>query len=317
MPEAGLVVKDQSGFFWVEVADGTVYMCRLRGRLLEEAQSSDVAAIGDRVTITILHDDEDGDKGVIESVEERTTVLSRAVRTEGNRGGGEPLREQVIIANPDQAIFVLAAAQPSPDLMMLDRLLTAAEKAELISVIVVNKVDLEDPRQIAAKFTPYERMNYTVLYTSAFLSTGIQELQTILKDKISTFTGPSGVGKSSLLNRIQPNLARSVKQVSGYAQEGVHTTRDSLLVKLDVGGYLADTPGMRYMTLWDIEPEELDAYFVDFAPYIVKCRFGDCAHRDEPGCAVRKAVKDSVISSTRYKNYLSLRAELDEIYAIY
>ncbi|MCU0495917.1 MAG: ribosome small subunit-dependent GTPase A [Anaerolineae bacterium] len=317
MPEAGLVVKEQSGFFWVEVADGTIYMCRLRGRLLEEAQSSDVAAIGDRVTITILHDDEDGDKGVIESVEDRHTVLSRAVRTEGNRGGGEPLREQVIIANADQAIFVLAAAQPSPDLMMLDRLLAAAEKAELDSVIVVNKVDLEDPREIATKFAPYERMNYTVLYTSAFLNTGIQELQNILKDKISTCTGPSGVGKSSLLNRIQPNLARSVKQVSGYAQEGVHTTRDSLLVKLDVGGYLADTPGMRYLTLWDVEPEELDAYFVDFGPYIVKCRFGDCAHRDEPGCAVRKAVKEGAISVKRYKHYLNLRAELDEIYAIY
>lgn len=315
---SGLVVKDQSGFFWVELADGMIYRCRLRGRLMEEAQSSDIAAIGDRVQITIIPDDEEGDKGVIEAVEERTSVLSRATRTEGNRGAGEAQREQVIIANADQVFFVTTAAQPVPDLRFLDRMLVIGEKSGIEElVIVVNKVDLEDPGNIAARFSPYERIGYSVLYTSALAETGIDDLRTRLQGKISAFTGPSGVGKTSLLNRIQPGLGRAVKAVSRYNEEGTHTTRDSALVKLDFGGYLADTPGMRYLSIWDVEPEELDAYFRDLAPFVEHCRFGDCTHENEPGCAVRKALKDGEINLLRYKNYLALRAELEETYAIY
>jgi ribosome biogenesis GTPase len=141
----GLVVKDQSGFFWVEAADGSVYRCHLRGRLMEEARSSDIAAIGDRVKISLIDDDHEEDKGVIEEVAERTSVLSRAARTEGNRGAGQAEREHVIIANLDQALFVFAAAQPVPNFKMLDRFLAVSEKAEVDSVIVVNKIDLEDP----------------------------------------------------------------------------------------------------------------------------------------------------------------------------
>lgn len=326
--QSGLVVKEQSGFFWVEVqvangensetSESTIYRCRLRGRLLEEARSTDVAAIGDRVKITILEDDEEGDKGVIEEVEERTSVLSRAARTEGNRGAGEALREHVIIANADQAVFVFAAAQPTPSLSILDRFLAAGEKSEIENlIIVVNKIDLEDPGNITARFGPYERMGYTVLHTSARMGTGIDELRTLLKGKLSVFTGPSGVGKTSLLNKIQPGLGRAVKQVSGYHQEGQHTTRDSALVKLDEGGYIADTPGMRNITLWDIEPEELDGYFIDIAPLVSECRFGDCTHHNEPGCAVVKAVNEGRIAKSRLKNYLKLREELEAAYAIY
>jgi ribosome biogenesis GTPase len=326
--QSGLVVKEQSGFFWVEVevangetretSESVIYRCRLRGRLLEEARSSDVAAIGDRVKITILEDDEEGDKGVIEEVEERTSVLSRAARTEGNRGGGEALREHVIVANADQAVFVFAAAQPTPSLSMLDRFLAAGEKSEIEDlIIVVNKIDLEDPGNISARFGTYERMGYTVLHTSARMGTGIDELRALLKGKLSVFTGPSGVGKTSLLNKIQPGLGRAVKEVSGYHQEGQHTTRDSALIKLDEGGYIADTPGMRNITLWDVEPEELDGYFIDIAPLVSECRFGDCTHLNEPGCAVVKAVNDGRVARSRHKNYLKLREELEAAYAIY
>jgi ribosome biogenesis GTPase / thiamine phosphate phosphatase len=316
--QSGLIVKEQSGFFWVEVEDGTVYMCRLRGRLLEEAQSTDIAAIGDRVTISVIEDDETGDKGLIESVEERTSILSRAARTEGNRGAGDAQREHVIIANADRAFFVVAAAQPSPNLHMLDRLLVAGENSGIDQlVIVVNKVDLEDPGNIEARFAPYQQMGYVVMHTSALRGTGIDELREMLRGHLSVFTGPSGVGKTSLLNKIQPNLGRAVKEVSNWNQEGVHTTRDSALIKLEEGGYLADTPGMRYLNIWDVEPEELDAYFIDLAPHVEECRFGDCAHRGEPGCAVRKAVKDGLINQVRYKSYLKLREELEETYALY
>ncbi|MEQ8674135.1 MAG: ribosome small subunit-dependent GTPase A [Aggregatilineales bacterium] len=320
----GLVVKEQSGFFWVEVADGTVYMCRLRGKLMEEAQSSDIAAIGDRVTMSILEQDESGLKGVIEDVAERHSVLSRAVRTVGNRGAGDHEREHVIVANPDTIFFVFAAAQPSPDLGLLDRFLVAGEISGVDNlVIVVNKVDLEDPTNIESIFLPYTKMGYHLIQTSAKDGRGVDELRALLVDKISAFSGPSGVGKTSLLNHIQPDLGRQVKQVSKTTAEGMHTTRDSALIKLsgDVYSgthtYLADTPGMRNLSVWDVEPDELDAYFIDIAEYVEHCRFGDCTHTNEPGCAVIKAVKAGEISKLRYKNYHLLRTELAETFAVH
>jgi ribosome biogenesis GTPase len=196
----GLVVKEQSGFFWVEVADGAVYLCRLRGRLLEEAQSSDIVAIGDRVKISVLENDETGLKGSIEEVAERESVLSRSARTEGNRGAGEAEREQVMIANADAIFLVLATTQPAPNLRMLDRFLVVGEKAGIEQlVIVVNKIDLEDPTNIQALFNPYEKMGYTVLYVSAKDGRGVDALCNMLKGRISALTGTSGVGKTSLL----------------------------------------------------------------------------------------------------------------------
>lgn len=310
---SGLVIKEQSGFFWVEVPDGRVIMCRLRGRLLEEAQSSDIAAIGDRVTISL---NDDG-SGAVESVEERTTALSRSARTEGNRGGGAAEREHVIIANADQALFVFASAQPAPSFTMLDRFLVAGEKAGLERlVIVANKVDLDFDGSARRQFEIYERIGYPVIHTSAVDDVGIDEVRATLRDHISVLTGPSGVGKTSLLNAIQPGLARAVKSVSQYHQEGMHTTRASELVKLNSGGYLADTPGMRTLSVWDVEPEELDAYFPEIAAHVADCRFGDCMHFNEPGCAVRAAVKAGAISHERYESYKALRTELEEAYAL-
>ncbi|GIL08496.1 MAG: putative ribosome biogenesis GTPase RsgA [Chloroflexota bacterium] len=305
---AGLVVREQSGFFGVETCDGQVRTCRLRGRLLEEARSSDVAAIGDRVQIEIQPDG----TGAIEAVAERISVLSRAVRTEGVRGAGAPAREQVIVANADQALFVFAAANPEPSFKTLDRFLTAGEKSGIERlVIVVNKQDLTDSAAVRARFLPYERIGYTVLHTCALDGTGVDALRARLQGCISVFAGPSGVGKTSLLNAIQPDLGRAVKAVSAYRAEGMHTTRDSVLVRLAVGGYVADTPGVRTLAFWDIEPEELDAYFVDLAPYVERCRFGNCAHLDEPGCAVRQAVESGTVLRSRYHSYLAFRAELE------
>lgn len=307
----GLVIKDQSGFFWVEVENGQTYVCRLRGKLMEEAQSSDIATIGDRVKFQIV----DEETGIIEEVEERTSALSRAVRTEGNRGAGQSEREQVIIANADQALFVFAAASPAPNFKTLDRFLVTGEKSEIEKlVLVVNKIDLEDPTDIRASFAIYEQMGYRVLYTCALEGIGVDALRDTLAGNISVFTGPSGVGKTSLLNAIQPGLGRAVKTV-GSRDEGIHTTRDSALIKLDTGGYIADTPGIRTLSLWDVEPEELDAYFIDIAPYVEQCRFGDCTHANEPGCAVRQAVEAGQISRSRYKSYLHLREELEAAYA--
>ena len=312
---AGLIVKEQSGFYWVEAEDGKVYMCQLRGRLKEAAKSADIAAIGDRVTISLRKEEGTGALvGAIEKLAPRKSVLSRSLRTTGKRGLGQAERQQVIVANADRALFVFAAAQPAPNLKMLDRLLVTGEKSKIAELmIVVNKMDL----QAAAAFAPYERMGYRVLKTSALRGDGIDELRAWLRQGISVFTGPSGVGKTSLLNRMQPGLARSVKSVGRVSEAGVHTTRDSALVRLDSGGWLADTPGLRAIALWDIEPDELDAYYVDIAPYVLDCKFGNCAHTSEPDCAVRKAVQAGRIARRRYRSYLDLREELRQTYIVY
>ncbi len=318
-PLAGLIVKEQSGFYWVEAEDKNIYMCQLRGRLKEAAKSSDIAAIGDRVTISLRREEGTGALvGAIEKLTPRKSALSRAARTSGKRGAGQAEREQVIIANADRALFVFAAAQPTPNMKMLDRLLVTGEKSKIAElVIVVNKIDLQAAADIAAVFSPYERMGYRVLKTSALLGEGIDELQAALRQGISVFTGPSGVGKTSLLNRMQPGLARSVKSVGRVSETGVHTTRDSALVRLDSGGYLADTPGIRSIAVWDIEPDELDAYYIDIEPYVLDCKFSNCTHTTEPDCAVRQAVKAGQIAQRRYQNYLDLREELRETYIVY
>lgn len=317
--QEGLIVKEQSGFYWVEATDGNTYMCELRGKLKEAAQSSDIAAIGDRVRISLRREEGTGVlAGAIESLAPRKSVLSRAVRTTGKRGSGQAEREQVIIANADRALFVVAAAQPAPDMKLLDRLLIAGEKSRIANLtIVVNKIDLLDADPISEQFVPYEEMGYRVLQTSALRGDGIDALRSFLVQGISVFTGPSGVGKTSLLNRIQPGLGRQVKSVGRVSEAGVHTTRDSVLIRLDSGGYLADTPGIRSISVWDIEPDELDAYFVDIQPYVLDCKFGNCTHTSEPDCGVRAAVSAGRIDRRRYRHYLELCDELRETYIIY
>ncbi len=311
----GLIIKAQSGFFQVEAeGGGELVQCRLRGRLMEDAQASAIAAIGDRVTFSM---NEDG-TGAIEAVDLRHSAVSRAMRTSGPRGAGSPEREQVLIANADQSLFVFAAAQPAPNPRTIDRFLVMGEKAGLDRLqIVVNKSDLDADGTARALMARYEEIGYPVLYTSAVSGAGLDQLRGLLQGKISVFTGPSGVGKTSLLNQLEPGLGRAVKQVSRYHQEGQHTTRDSELVRLSFGGYLADTPGMRTLMIWDVEPEELDAYFPEIAAQAPRCRFAaDCAHRTEPGCAVRAAVQAGQIARTRYESYIALREELDEAFAL-
>jgi len=318
----GLIVSEQSGFFRVETPDQQSFVCTLRGRLKEEAQASDLAAIGDQVLFIPIEDEDGGlsqRNGVIETILPRQSSLSRSVRTTGKRGVNQAEREQVLIANATQAFFVQSAAQPGPNFRMLDRMLVAGETAAPMRLcVVVNKIDLlSDLSEIEAAFAPYSRMGYDVIYTSAAENIDVDLIRAQLHGKISIFTGPSGVGKTSLLNRIQPGLGRAVKEVSQYHEQGIHTTRDSVLVRLAEGGYLADTPGIRTMTVWDVEPDELDGYFRDIGAVSPHCRFHDCTHTNEPGCAVRAGVASGAISRTRYENYLHLRDELRETYIAY
>ena len=293
---SGLIIKSQSGFFTVET-DSESLVCQLRGRLKKGAREGDLAAIGDRVTVQPL----DASQGVITEIEPRQRMISRLAPLPR----GE--YQQIIIANPDQAVFVFACASPAPRLRMLDRFLVIAEKQEIPALIVANKVDLVGIEKAQALFGHYLPIGYPVIYTSAKLGLGVTELHHCLIGKVSALAGPSGVGKSSLLNAIQPGLGLAVEQISRATGKGQHTTVLSELFPLNGGGYVADTPGLRALALWDTAPEELDGYFPELKPFVTHCQFSDCTHTHEPGCAVQAAVAQNLVHPERYESYLRLR----------
>jgi ribosome biogenesis GTPase len=292
---SGLVIKAQSGFFTVQTEVGPV-VAQLRGRLTKERLETDVIALGDHVKVEILPDE----GAIIEEVEERTRVLSR-------KAPGREI-EQVLVANPDQAIIIFSCADPDPNFRLLDRFLIMTEREEIPTRIVANKIDLVKPSSARKEFGEYKKLGYPVHYTSAIKGKGISRLRRALKGKLSVFSGPSGVGKSTLLNAIQPDLSLPTQDVSQATGKGVHTTVFPELLPLDGGGYVADTPGLKALALWDIEPEELDAYFVEIAPLVAECEFSDCTHMHEPGCAVIEAVERGKISPERYDSYVRIRS---------
>jgi ribosome biogenesis GTPase len=296
----GLVVQAQSGFFDVETDQGLV-VCQLRGRLKKGRREGDIVAIGDWAQISI----QEPGKGMIEDVEPRRTMLYRMAPTPR----GE--YQQVLVANLDLAVFVFSIEQPEPRLGMLDRFLVIAEKERIQSLIVVNKIDLTGKSQAQKLFVRYQKIGYPVLYTSVETKRGLRNLEKQLIGKISVFAGPSGAGKSSILNAIQPGLGLAVSEVSEGTQKGKHTTVSRKLVPLSKGGYVADTPGLKALDLWDITPEEVDGYFREISRTLKHCRFSDCTHTHEPGCAVIEAVKKNKIHPERYKSYLRMR-EVEE-----
>lgn len=328
----GLVIKAQSGFFTVHTDEGD-YVCRMRGRLKEEWQDTDPVAVGDRAVISRV---EDGGmiEGMIEEVVERERALTRLAPSAGRgsrhwtRRGYLSEREQVIIANPDHVVFVFACAEPEPRLRMLDRLLVGAELQNIPAVVCANKVDLISEAEAHALFDIYEEVGYRVVYTSAKTGTGVETLHELLVGRISALVGPSGAGKTSLLNAMQPGLGLRVREVSRATRKGRHTTVVPQLVPLDGGpsdggqtvteqGWVADTPGLRALALFDMDPEEVDAYFPDIEPLVAHCRFSDCSHTVEPGCAVKEAVEEGTVSEHRYESYLRLREEHQKLADMY
>jgi ribosome biogenesis GTPase / thiamine phosphate phosphatase len=283
-------------------------VCQVAGRLKRGRKETDLVAAGDRVTFTV---NEDG-TGVIEVVAERERVLARSRPAAGARSILSD-QEQVLVANPDQVMFVFSIREPAPSLRKLDRFLVEAERNELPAVICVNKVDLVAPGEAQKIFKIYEEIGYPVLYTSATRGDGIEALRATLHDKLSVLAGSSGVGKSSLLNAIEPGLGLKVKSVSRATTKGLHTTRHVELFPVPGGGYLADTPGIRGLAHFDLEPDELDGYFREIAPLVADCQFSNCSHRHEENCAVRAAVTGGKIAEERYESYLRLREELETL----
>jgi ribosome biogenesis GTPase / thiamine phosphate phosphatase len=292
----GWVIRQQSGFFDVQTSQGRV-VCHLRGRLKQGPMLGDIAAVGDRVQVDIQPDG----SGTIELVEPRQSAL---VRMDPRPKG---VYRQVLLANPDQVVLVFACTQPTPHLRMLDRFLVVTEKQQVPALIVANKVDLCGLKEARALFDLYPPLGYPVVYTSARSGIGLAEFRQHLAGKLTALAGPSGVGKSSLMNAIQPNLGLAVREVNQARDRGRHTTNVREMFPLDEGGFVCDLPGLRSLALWDTQAEELDGYFPELRELVQHCQFNDCTHQDEPGCAVVQAVEEGTVNPERYESYLRLR----------
>ena len=297
---AGLVLRARSGFYTIATDDGDLVEARLRGRVKREQQASDLAVIGDRVVVERLADG----TGAIASIEPRRGRFSR--RQPGPRGSW---REDVIVANPDLVAAVFACDRPPPNPRLIDRFLVVAEYNEVSVLLVANKVDLVGEEAARVLFDLYRRIGYEVVYASAKAGIGLEELRAQLAGRLSIVTGPSGVGKSTLLNALQPGLQLATGEVSEVMSgKGKHTTTHAELHRLDgpAGGYVADTPGIRELGLFQIPTTELASCFPEFRPFLGSCAFNDCTHLHEPRCGLRAAVEAGSVTEQRYDSYRRL-----------
>jgi ribosome biogenesis GTPase len=314
----GLIVDGSRGLYAVETPDG-ILRCTIRGRLRKALEygsrggagrevkrvtvhEHDPVAIGDRVRVLPTG----GDSGVIEQVVARAG--GAFTRRDPNAGAGN--LALTTVAGLDQLIAVFAAREPAPHLRLLDRLLVLAESQDIAALICLNKVDQQPDDWLLERLEVYRAMGYPVVMTSAATGTGTSELRGRLAGHTSAFVGPSGVGKSSLLNAVQPGLALRVSAIGETTHKGRHTTTGTRLVPLDDGdGYIADTAGIRALALGAASLRHLDACFREFAPYLGQCRLSDCTHLHEPDCAIHAAVSDATLDSERYESYGKLFAE--------
>jgi ribosome biogenesis GTPase / thiamine phosphate phosphatase len=318
----GVVTNGTGGAWCVLGDDGNVYETTLRGRLKKTdtgrradgsirrdtvaAQATRMKlAVGDRVRLE--RDATGGGAWTIAEILPRRSRLARRAP-----GGGKG--ERVIAANVDQVVVMFAAAKPEPHPRMLDRFLVIAEGNDLRARVIINKIELVGDREAHVRFADYERAGYDVHFVSVKERIGLEEVREALAGRISVVSGPSGVGKSSLLNALQPGLGLRVSEISESVNKGRHTTVGAFLHPLPApaGGAVVDTPGLREIGLWEFPIAELDACFPEFRVPRERCRFNDCAHVAEPGCAVRVAVEAGDVSRARYDSYLKLRQEIEE-----
>lgn len=317
----GMIVKKQAGGYLVQTATELI-QCELAGRMWKEPERE---RAGRRRPSKIDPDDADGDAPVVGDrvrwkprpggggvIIERLPRRSRLARRAASGSERRHAAEQVIAANVDQIVAVLAAALPAPKWNLLDRYLAAAESSDLPALVCITKSDLDpDGDGLEAEMQVYRRIGYEVLITSAVSGEGIAALRSALAGRLSVLVGKSGVGKTSLLNALQPGLGGRVSAVSAATGKGRHTTTALEMFALEGGGALIDTPGMREFGLWGVSGEELIELFPEMRPLVGSCRFGlDCRHDEEPGCAVRRAVTGGAVSPRRYQSYLRLAEEM-------
>jgi ribosome biogenesis GTPase / thiamine phosphate phosphatase len=321
--QEGIVLRAISGIYVVQSdtdkdSSPRKFNCSLRGNLkktftystsgstprrvtqAKRPQTTDTVAVGDRVRFTLINETE----GIIEAILPRLTRFARA----SFRG-----REQTLVTNLDQLAIVFACAEPNPDQWRIDRWIVAAESNGIEPLIVANKRDLVDETLFQKRFGDFMRIGYRVIATSVKGEIGIDALRAALRGRISAVTGPSGVGKSSLLNSVQPGLKLATGDIGHVTFKGRHTTTVRELIPLESGGWVADTPGLRQLELLAMSREELADCFIEFAPFLESpCRFHNCRHESEPGCHLKAAVESGQVSHRRYESFLLLAREIKE-----
>ena len=285
----GKIIKGIAGFYYVQTKTG-VYECKAKGSFRNRKLKP---YVGDNVEITVLN--EETKKGNLDDILDRKNFLIRPA-----------------VANVDQTLVIFAAAKPDPNLNLLDRFLIMMEQKEIPVVLVFNKQDVAEQEKLAELVKIYENCGYEVLTVSALQEEGISEIKEILRGKTSTVAGPSGVGKSSIINLLQSDVYMETGNISEKIERGKHTTRHSELIAIEEDTYIFDTPGFSSLYVTDMEKEELKSYFPEFAPFEDECKFSGCVHVNEPVCGVKEALKEGKISQNRYENYKLLYEELKE-----
>lgn len=286
----GKIIKGIAGFYYVHIPGKGVYECKAKGVFRKDKKKP---LVGDDVEIQILKEEEK--KGNIEILLPRKSELIRPA-----------------VANIDQALVIFSIVKPQPNFNLLDRFLIMMEQQGIPCIICFNKADIDEEKEGDAYEAIYQVCGYQTLKVSAKEGQGVAELKTLLHDKTTTVAGPSGVGKSSLVNELQSGIRMETGDISAKIERGKHTTRHSELIAIEDNTYILDTPGFSSLGLFDMEKEELAGFYPEFAKYECYCRFGGCAHISEPVCGIKEAVADGEISRLRYENYKLLYEELKE-----
>ena len=284
----GKIIKGIAGFYYVHNGEH-IYECKAKGVFRKDNMKP---LVGDDCIIEVI--DEEKKLGNICEILERKNSLIRPN-----------------VANVDQALVIFALVKPEPNFNLLDRFLILMKQNDIPCVITFNKTDLADEGIIEKVKEMYVKAGYTVLFTCAKSGEGIDDIKSVLKGKTTTVAGPSGVGKSTLINLLQSNTKMETGDISAKIDRGKHTTRHSELIALDEESYILDTPGFSSLALFDVEKEELAGFYPEFAEYEKECRFDNCIHKNEPDCGVKKAAQNGLISKQRYDNYLQLLSECE------
>ena len=291
-----------SGLQCLVEVDDKLWQCEVRGRLKTGIRKTNSPVVaGDWVEIAATGDL----TGIIELVHPRRSQFSRGAN------GPRPF-EQILSANIEQLIVVVSAREPSPRIGFIDRAIIMANKGNTEAVLCVNKVDLISPDELALMTDPYKALGYPIHYTNALDGEGMQEFKNAIRDRISLVVGQSGVGKSTMLNFIEPGLGLKTREIMKRHDRGRHTTTAVQLFKLQQGGYIADTPGIKELRLWGIKSTDLQSYYPELEPLLGHCQFADCSHLHEPGCAIREAVATGQIHLGRYDGYRRIFENLKE-----
>ena len=287
----GKIIKGIAGFYYVHVERQGIYECKAKGIFRKDHKKP---LVGDDVDVEVL--DEEEKLGHIREILPRKSALIRPA-----------------VANVDQALIIFAIVKPNPNFNLLDRFLIRMERQNLPTIICFNKQDIATPEEKEALQKAYETCGYQVLFISALEEEGLEQVRHILAGKTTTVAGPSGVGKSSLINRLAPKANMETGAISEKIERGKHTTRHSEIIALGENTYIVDTPGFTSLDISEITKEELGSYYPEFVQYEPYCKFSGCAHISEPSCGVKEAVADGKISQVRYDNYKVLYEELKNI----